>query len=73
MHLVKAVEKLCNSFLWKGQAAAATTGAKVSWSLVCRPKTEGGIDLKRVADWNKACLARIICLLFSGSESLWIA
>lgn len=53
--------------------AGAATAAKVSWALVCRPKSEGGIGLKRAANWNKACLARLIWLLFSGSESLWIA
>lgn len=40
MHLIKLVERLRNSFLWKGMAGVAT-GAWVSWALVCRPKTEG--------------------------------
>lgn len=29
-HLIMAVERLCSSFLWKGQAGMAT-GAKVKW------------------------------------------
>lgn len=70
--LIKDTERLCSSYLWKGQAGNAV-GAKVSWSLVCKPKSERGLGLKRVADWNTASLARLIWLLFSGSESLWIA
>lgn len=71
-HLIKAVERFYSSFLWKSQAGKAT-GAKVNWALVCRPTLEGGLGLKRVADWNMARIARIIWLFFSGAESLWIA
>lgn len=71
-HLIKTIERLCSSFLWKGRAGNVV-GARVSLSLVYRPKSEGGLGLKRVDEWNKSSLARIIRLLFSGSESLWIA
>lgn len=37
------------------------------------PKSEGGLGLKRLQDWNIACLARLVWLIFSGSESLWIS
>lgn len=72
MHHIKSVESLCCSFLCKGCSCRAYR-AKISWSQVSKPKTKGGLGLKRVADWNKACLARIIWLLFNGSDSLWIA
>lgn len=66
---IKDAERVCGSFLWKEEASFAI-GAKVSYTQVCRPKAEGGLGLKRVLDWNKACLARIIWLLYEGSESL---
>lgn len=53
--------------------AGSTTGAKVSWMVVCRPKSEGGLGLKRAAEWNMACLARLIWLFFASSGSLWVA
>lgn len=59
-------------FLWKGNANG-DLGARVSWDLICRPKSEGGLGLKRASELNKDCLARLIWLLLQGSESLWIA
>lgn len=61
-----------SSFLWKGEAGSAV-GAKINWLQVCKPKTEGGLGLKNLSDWNIASFARLIWLLFGGSESLWIA
>lgn len=58
--------------MWKG-TAIKVTGARVGCAQLCLPKSEGGLGLRRVADWNKACFARIIWLLFKGSDSLWIA
>lgn len=72
MHLIKAVESICCSFLWKG-TASKISGARVSWAQICRPKSKDGLRLMRVAYWNKAYLARIIWLFFQGSYSLWIA
>lgn len=48
-------------------------GAKVSWNKVCKPKAEGGMGLKRLFEWNQACLACSIWMLFVISDSLWIA
>lgn len=39
---------------------------------MCRPKSEGGLGLRRLKDWNMACLARIVWMLFGGKETLWI-
>lgn len=72
MHLIRAVESLCCSFLWKENVNGAL-GARVCWDQICRPNSEGGLGLKRASEWNKACLARLIWLLFQGLESLWIA
>lgn len=63
---------LCNSFLWKGVVADAK-GAKESWECVCKPRDEGGLGIKKLADWNIASWARMIWLLFRGFDSLWIA
>lgn len=46
---------------------------KVSWAQVCLPKAEGGLGLRRFADWNRTLCLRMIWLLFSTSGSLWVA
>lgn len=48
-------------------------GAKVIWQTVCTPKSEGGLGLKRLTDWNLVCQSRIVWLIFRGSDSFWIA
>lgn len=50
-----------------------TKSAKISWSNVCLPKKEGGLGLKRIEEWNKACIARLIWLLSLETDSLWVA
>lgn len=70
--LSKPLNSYVVPFYGRGEAGCVHR-AKVSWELVCRPKKEGGLGIKRVVDWNTACLARIIWLLFRGSNSLWIA
>ncbi|KAF3786522.1 Transposon TX1 uncharacterized protein [Nymphaea thermarum] len=31
----------------------------VAWKTICRPVLEGGVGLKRLDEWNKACIGRI--------------
>ncbi|KAH1089507.1 hypothetical protein J1N35_016764 [Gossypium stocksii] len=43
--VVKKVNKLCSSFLWKGRELSAK-GVKVGWDKVCYPEAEGGLGLR---------------------------
>jgi hypothetical protein len=52
------VEQILRSFLWKG-TELKTSGAKVAWDVICRPKKEGGLGIKRVDIWNRAAIAMI--------------
>ncbi|GLT48179.1 hypothetical protein SLA2020_218200 [Shorea laevis] len=70
--VIKSVEAICSAFLWKGRATDAR-GAKVSWEIVCKPKVEGGLGIKPLQAWNKACILRFIWLLFSKAGSIWVA
>lgn len=69
--VLKKVESACRS-LWKG-IAGSSYGAKVKWDIICRPKEDGGLGLKHLGDWNKACLARLVWMIFTGKDTLWIA
>ncbi|GKV34604.1 hypothetical protein SLEP1_g42967 [Rubroshorea leprosula] len=70
--VIKEVEKLCSSFLWNGSANNAK-GAKVNWPSVCYPKQEGGLGIKSLVQWNKACILRFIWMLFTKAGSIWVA
>lgn len=69
---IKALEKLCNAFLWFGDIAKRTN-AKVSWDKVCLPKSESGLGLRNLLVWNKVLSLKLVWLLFSKSGSLWVA
>lgn len=65
------MEAVCRSFLWSG-LDLKTTSAKVAWDRVCSPKTEGGLDFKSLAIWNRAAVAKHVWFMVSGGEqSMW--
>nr|GEZ78871.1 reverse transcriptase domain, reverse transcriptase zinc-binding domain protein [Tanacetum cinerariifolium] len=45
---------------------------KVSWEVVCLPKKEGGLGLKRLELFNKALMVSHIWNLLVCKESLWV-
>ena len=60
------------SFLWTGQDLKLK-GAKVSWERVTRPKSEGGLGIKKSSDLNNACLAKLIWRICNlAFSSLWV-
>ncbi|KAL9841022.1 putative RNA-directed DNA polymerase [Arabidopsis thaliana] len=69
---IRKIESLCSRFLWSSRMDKKGV-AKVAWSQVCLPKSEGGIGLRMFADWNRTMCLRMIWLLFSNSGSLWVA
>lgn len=42
----------------------------MQWDVVCTSKNEGGLGSRKIKDWNKAFLARIVWLVFSEKETL---
>ncbi|KAA3475648.1 reverse transcriptase [Gossypium australe] len=62
---IKLVNQMCMRSLWKGQNEKVKV-ARVTWEQICKPKN-GGLILKDLASWNKACPILI------QVGSLWIA
>ncbi|KAL0651628.1 hypothetical protein Bca4012_094319 [Brassica carinata] len=69
---VKKINSLCSVFLWKGDIESRNT-ARVSWEVVTKSKKEGGLGIKDLSLWNKACCLKLIWLLFFQSGSIWVA
>lgn len=69
---LKTIESMCNHFLWSGDIAKKH-GVKVAWHQICLPKEEGGLGLRNFSLWNKTLNLKLIWLLFSKSDSLWVA
>ncbi|GKE05253.1 hypothetical protein Tco_1397271 [Tanacetum coccineum] len=65
------LEQLMRGFLWC-QGDMRKGKAKVSWEVVCLPKNEGGLGLRRLELFNKALMVTHIWNLLLKKESLWV-
>ncbi|KAJ8752286.1 hypothetical protein K2173_003922 [Erythroxylum novogranatense] len=70
--ILKKIEQICMRFLWSG-SDEKTSSARVSWKQVCLPKCEGGLGIKDLISWNKACLIQQLWYILYKDGSLWIA
>lgn len=65
------IEKLCSAFLWPGPALN-TNKAKIAWKDVCRPKIEGGLDLRPLKEINNVSCLKLIWRILTAKNSLWV-
>ncbi|GJV72227.1 hypothetical protein Tco_1492222 [Tanacetum coccineum] len=65
------LEQIMRGFLWC-QGSMRKGQAKVAWDVVCLPKKEGGLGLRRLDYFNKALMASHVWNLISLKESLWV-
>jgi hypothetical protein len=69
--IIRSIEQKFNRFLWNGSEDCSAK-AKVSWDLMCS-KNGGGLELKRIEEWNKAAIMKHIWNLFTKARSVWVA
>lgn len=63
---------MCSRFLWKGDISLSR-GTKISWESCCTPKESGGLGIRRLAQWNNVLSMKLIWLIFSANNSLWVS
>ncbi|XP_013630775.1 PREDICTED: uncharacterized protein LOC106336482 [Brassica oleracea var. oleracea] len=68
---INRINSLCSIFLWKG-AIEGHNSARVSWETVVLTKRQGGLGVKDLLTWNRACTLRLLWLLFFRPESVWV-
>ena len=68
---VKRINSLCSIFLWKCNLEGHHS-ARVSWETVVLTKRQGGLGIKDLLTWNKACTLRLVCMLFFKPQSVWV-
>ena len=69
--VLKRLIQLCSRFFWRGNNNARK-GARVRGQDVCLPKDEGGLELKDILSWNRACMMQHIWSILAKSGSIWI-
>lgn len=66
---IKETEQLCSAFLWTGPELKST-GAKLSWKMVCTLKEEGGLGLRSLKEMNMVNGLKLIWRMLCA-DSLW--
>ena len=67
--LLQDIERLLMNFFWNGTNYKAMH--MVNWDSICKPKDEGGLNLRNIRDWNQACLVQQLWDLLQNKCSLW--
>lgn len=62
--ILKELDKLMRNFLWSASEAKLKANL-VNWDSVCKPKSEGGLGLRKMQDLNDACLLNKVDLASS--------
>lgn len=69
---LETIESMCSAFLWSG-SPHSNIKAKVAWHDICKPKQEGGLGIRRIADSSRVFALSLIWRLLTNSGSLWVA
>lgn len=69
---IKRINTICGMFLWKGSTEGHHT-TRVAWETVTKTKEQGGLGVKDLLTWNKACALKLIWLMFFRAGSIWVA
>ncbi|GJZ78963.1 putative RNA-directed DNA polymerase [Tanacetum coccineum] len=66
-----AIDKIIKNFLWT-KGGNATGKVSVCWKDVCKPKSQGGLGLRSLHDWNEALMAKHLWSIASNKDSIWV-
>lgn len=66
------IESLHSAFLWSGSPNSHHK-AKVAWSDLCLPTTEGGLGIRKLRETSTVFALGLVWKLFTLSGSLWVA
>lgn len=67
----KELDHMCKECIW-GDEKQQKRIHMISWQTFCKPKTNGGLGLRRATDMNKAMLAKHNWRLLTDEDKLWI-
>ena len=69
--VIDLLNKICRNYLWGGKAEYQKS-PYISWSQTCTPKKYGGLGLKNLGAWNKACIAKTVWAIALKEDLLWV-
>ncbi|XP_075099072.1 uncharacterized protein LOC142175960 [Nicotiana tabacum] len=69
--VLKEVDRKCREFLW-GNNAEQKKVSLVAWEKICKPKAQGGLNVKGCRNWNIATMTKLIWMLLEKADNLWV-
>ncbi|OAE35658.1 hypothetical protein AXG93_1154s1120 [Marchantia polymorpha subsp. ruderalis] len=67
----RRVEQMYRHFLWGYNLEGKTKKALVRWEMVCRPKKQGGLGIRSLADTNASLMGKWIGTLLDDKAGAW--
>ena len=68
--IIKHIEKFQRDFLWRGKSNKQKFHL-VNWSSICKPKKDGGLGFRPLAQMNKALLRKWLWRIGEHDNCLW--
>lgn len=69
--VVVRIKQLCKNYLWS-RTNQFKRVPHISWQHTCFPKAKGGLGLKEYTDWNKVIIAKLVWVVTSTKDILWV-
>lgn len=69
--VAEEADKICRKFLWGDQEDRRKLHI-VYWDMICRPKKEGGLDIRKAYDWVIVGITKNIWNVVCKKDSLWV-
>ncbi|PNX66290.1 hypothetical protein L195_g055006 [Trifolium pratense] len=67
---IEEIERLQRKFIW-GDTQNTRKYHAIGWETITKPKSHGGLGLRRLAEMNKACIFKLVWKLQNGVNELW--
>ncbi|GKC32155.1 RNA-directed DNA polymerase, eukaryota, reverse transcriptase zinc-binding domain protein [Tanacetum coccineum] len=71
IQVCESIDKLLKNFLWSAKNEYMGRNS-VAWKDICLPKSQGGLGLKSLHEWNKALMTRHLWNVLSNKDYIWV-
>ncbi|XP_077249169.1 uncharacterized protein LOC143888612 [Tasmannia lanceolata] len=68
--VLNRIERILINYIWAGNSQQRSYH-NVGWDVMCMPKAEGGMGLRKLQDINLACKFKQLWNLIKGNNTLW--
>ncbi|XP_010523251.1 PREDICTED: uncharacterized protein LOC104801631, partial [Tarenaya hassleriana] len=70
--ILKEIDSLCSRFIWQ-HAWDHSPSYRVSWTVICKPKKEGGVGIRMIEETHVVFRLKFVLLLLTKAGPLWVA